>query len=137
MVSAFYRKLITDVGAGLEHWWFQDCIGVSTGRLFAKSPGTWFKSPAEVVPFYESLNKMFASLKPTRALWSDTEIFEEGALDRNYSAVAAERVFEQLSVESPYVGGAVSFAWQYLSPYMGKTGAAKLYDRYLQAAHGG
>ena len=136
-VSAFYRKLIADVGAGLEHLWFQDCVGVSTGRLAAKSPGRWFKSPAEVVPFYESLHKMFASLKPARELWSDTEIFEEGSLDRNYSAAAAERVFEQLAVESPYVGGAVSFAWQYLSPYMGKAGAAKLYDRYLLAANGG
>ncbi len=130
-VAAFYGKLIGDVGsAGLEHLWVQDCIGVSTGRLAAKSLGRWFDSPSEVVPFYRALGEMAAAVKPPRALWSDTEIFEEGSLDRNYSAAPAARVLKQLSTEAPFVRGAVSFAWQYLSPYMGKPGARDLYERY-------
>ena len=62
-VATFYRQLLQDV-PGLQRLWVQDCIGVSTGRLSARSPGTWFASPTEVAPFYSALSKMAASLQP-------------------------------------------------------------------------
>ena len=65
---------------------------------------------------------MMKSLDPPRILWSDTEIFSNEIVaghEVNYSSAPTARVLEQLNGEAPYVSGAASFAWQYLSPSLG------------------
>ena len=78
-------------------------------------------------------------VKLTVSPWarSDTEIFSNEIFNGhevNYSAAPTARILEQLNGEASHVGGAVSFAWQYLSPTLGLSkGATRLHSEYAKA----
>ena len=136
-VAAFYRKMLDDIRPGMQRLWVQDCVGVSTGELYANLSGDWFRHPRDVLPFYAALAATMRGLDPPRLLWSDTEIFSNEIIaghEVNYSAAPVERVLQQLNGEAAYVGGAVSFSWQYLSPSLGLVqSATKLHAEYATA----
>ena len=139
-LAEFYHRLLTRV-PHLQVLWVQDCVGVST--RYVPGSGTFYHTPEMVVPYYKALASRLATLRPSRELWSDTEIFEyanctgvSNGVYENCSDVAGgiQRVRQQLELEAPFVTGSVSFSWRYLSPFRWPwsldASAGKLYAQY-------
>lgn len=111
MFESWWKEVLRD--SGVDYVFLQD--GVGTGRKI---------TPELAGRYFEAMRRATAAAGVK--LWSDLEIFVEGA----WTPAPWERIAAQLRAEAPYVEGFVIFEYNhYMSPVRGGA-AAELYAAY-------